>query len=209
MVFSSNIADPKLMVEFKTTASPITAELGSFTNGAGVYPGFDFTRYWWKEGRREGIKPWVLRKLKPGDDPVFGWAAKSEILAPATAPGEYANLSLLLDRFDSTLPPFEAHVMIQVKIALDPVEPWHVGYERVRSYAREHFGAKGHAAILVAHVPNVAGLDGYGSHVHCIVLARRIGINGFTGACYELCSDRGHEAAWKAWCAHLAKGARV
>jgi hypothetical protein len=56
--------------------------------------------------------------------------------------------------------------------------------------------------ILVAHVPGVAGLDGYGNHVHCIVPSRPLTINGFGGADHRLCSDKGYTealAAWKAW----------
>jgi len=96
--------------------------------------------------------------------------------------------------------------MIQVKLALDPDEPWHAGYERVRGFARQHFVSQRFPVILMAHVPSVAGLDGHGSHVHCIVLSRRLGINGLEGACHRLCSDRGYAEALAAWRAWLAAG---
>ncbi len=189
-----------------TTTSLKSAELKQFSNGAGSYPGYQFTRYWWGDGSRDGITPWVRKKIRPGGDPNFGYAAKCEVLLPADAPGDYADLDFLLDRFDRTLPPYERHAFIQVKVSLDPSEPWHAGYERVRAYARSHFAH--HAVILVAHVPCTAGLDGNGSHVHCVVLSRRLGINGFGGACHHLCSDKGHADAWAAWKAHLALEAR-
>ncbi|MEW9853901.1 hypothetical protein [Novosphingobium sp. M1R2S20] len=177
------------------------AELKQFTNGGGAHPGFDFTRYWWQgEGPRDGITLWIRKKIRPGDDPDFGYAAKCEVLVPSDAPGDYADLDFLLERFNRTLPPFERHAFIQVKVTLDPREPWHAGYERVRAYARSHFAR--HAVILVAHVPGTAGLDGNGSHVHCVVLSRPLGINGFGGACHHLCSDKGHADAWAAWQAH-------
>ena len=193
----------------KTTVFEISetlpaAWLKCFSKGDSNHPGFSFTRYWWDGvGPREGIVPWVVKKMRPGDDPEFGLAAKVEVLLPRTAPSDYAFPEFLLRRFDETLPPFEMHTMVQVKITLDPGEPWHVGYERVRGYARTHF-AERFPVILVAHVPGVAGLTGNGSHVHCIVLSRPLDINGLGGACHRLCSDKGYAEALAAWRAHLA-----
>ena len=141
--------------------------------------------------------------MKPGREPGFEDAAKVEVLLPQMAPSDYASVDFLLPRFDATLPPFECHAMIQTKIELDDAETWHFAYERVRAYARAHFAAR-FPTILVAHVPNTVGLEGYGSHVHCIVLSRPIGINGFGGACSNLCSDRGYAAALSAWENYLA-----
>lgn len=166
------------------------------------HPDFAFTRYWYdRKEAREGITPWVCKKLRPGDDPTFGAAAKSEILLPASAPSDYMNVHFLTRQFDETLPGFEKHVMVQTKIILDPAEPWHVGYERVRGYAKSHF-AGDFPVILIAHIPQIVGLKGNGSHVHCVVLARGITINGFTPACTVLCSDRGYSQALGAWRKH-------
>ncbi len=199
----------KKIVNATSSTAPASAVLKSFGKGDADHPGFAFTRYWWDgEGAREGIAPWIHKKLQPGDDPEFDKAARAEILLPATAPSDYADLEFLLKRFDDTLPPFERHAMIQAKLSLDHEKPWHVEYERVRGFARSHF-AKRFPIILVAHIPNVAGLDGNGSHVHCIVLSRPVTINGLGGACHRLCSDRGYEealAAWQAWAAGEEKG---
>lgn len=182
------------------------AVLRSFSKGEGEHPGFSFTRYWWQgEGPRDGISPWVRKKLRPGDDPIFGHAARSEVLLPPCAPGDYANIDFLLQRFDETLPPFENHAMVQVKLALDESEPWHSGYERVRAFARDHFADR-FPVILVAHIPGTAGLEGNGSHVHCIVLSRFLSVNGLRGACHLLCSDRGYAAALSAWRQHTNVG---
>ena len=175
-----------------------------FSKGDWDHPGFSFTRYWWEgDGPREGIEPWIRRKMKPGDEPGFNDAAKVEVLLPQMAPSDYASIDFLLSRFDATLPPFECHAMIQTKIALDEDQTWHFGYERVRAFARAHFAVR-FPTILVAHVPNTVGLEGFGSHVHCIVLSRPIGITGLGGACNNLCSDRGYAAALEAWRNHLA-----
>lgn len=179
------------------------AELKSFGKGDAAHPGFSFTRYWWEgAGPRAGIAPWVHKKLNPGDDPTFGKAAKAEMLLPDGAPADYADLAFMLERFDRQQPSYERHVMIQVKLALPEDEPWHVGYERGRAFARSHFCGRGFPVILVAHVPSVVGLEGRGSHVHCIVLARPLSINGFGGPSHRLCSDKGYAealAAWNGW----------
>ncbi|SLK10611.1 hypothetical protein [Novosphingobium mathurense] len=108
----------------EVAADKAGATLKSFSKGDRDRPGFSFTRYWWLgEGGREGIAPWVRRKLKPGDDPKFGHTARSEVLLPASAPGDYASIEFLLQRFDDTLPPFESHAMVQAKITLDDSEP--------------------------------------------------------------------------------------
>src|SRR5690606_40938082 len=108
------------------------------------------------------------------------------------------------------LPRHERTPLVQVQLALDPEAPWHAGYERVRGFARAHFVSQHLPVILVAHVPSVGGLNGYGPHVHCIVLSRPININGLLGANYRLCSDTGYAealAAWQAWTAAEEEGA--
>ena len=167
-----------------------------------AHPDFAFSRYWYKQQEnREGVRSWLGKKLFPGEDPRFGYAAKYDVLLPLTAPGDLVRVGTLVDRFDDTLPPHEQHAMIQVKIMLDPEEAWHVGFERVRSYARAHFAPR-FATILIAHIPAMGGLKGQGNHVHCGVLSRELSINGFGGACTTLCSDQGYEAALAAWREH-------
>lgn len=165
-------------------------------------PDFAFGRYWYPDREdRVGVERWVHDKCVLGDDPKFGHAAKVEVLLPPAAPSDYANLDFLLQRFDETLPPFEKHALIQAKILLDEEEAWHAGYERVRSFARGHFAGR-FPVVLIAHIPSVGGLAGNGSHVHCVVLSRGLTINGFAGACTELCSDKGYRSARDAWRAH-------
>ena len=181
---------------------PLTKMSGFVHDRCEDHRDFAFSRHWYK-GRenRVGVRPWFDKKLFPGDDPRFGYAAKHDVLLPPMAPGDLGRSGPLIDRFDDTLPPYEQHVMIHVKIMLDPAEAWHVGYERVRSYARHHFAHR-FATVLIAHVPGLAGLKGQGNHVHCAVLSRELTINGFGGACTDLCSDRGYEAALAAWRDH-------
>ena len=166
------------------------------------HPDFAWFRYWHEtEYDRETVTEWIEKKSAPGDDPKFGKAARVEVLLPPSAPADYTNIEFLTQRFDETLPPFEKHALIQAKIMLDDDEAWHIGYERVRSFARSHFAHR-YVVILIAHVPCTAGLKGQGNHIHCAVLSRPININGFAGACTNLCSDRGYEAAVAAWQEH-------
>lgn len=190
------------VVPASDTAADETA-MKSFTHGVKESdPDFSYGRYWYPErDGRIGVEQWIHDKCVLGDHPKFGHAAKVEVLLPPSAPSDYANLDFLLQRFDETLPPFEKHALIQTKIFLDEEEAWHLGYERVRSFARVHF-AQRFPTVLIAHIPSVGGLVGNGSHIHCAVLSRGLTINGFTGACTELCSDKGYRAARDAWRAH-------
>ena len=166
------------------------------------HPDFAFSRHWYKEPQhRTGVRPWFDKKYFPGEDCQFGFAAKVDMLLPPCAPGDLVRPGTLIGRFDATLPPYQHNAMVHVKIMLDAKEVWHVGYERVRSYARAHFAPR-FATLLIAHIPSVAGLKGQGNHVHCAVLSRKLTVNGFGGACSTLCSDRGYEAALAAWRNH-------
>lgn len=79
----------KKAADLTTAAAIESAELKSFAWGDAAHPGFFFSRYWWDGmGPRAGITPWVEKKVQPGDDPVFGKAAKVEVLLPDTAPSD-------------------------------------------------------------------------------------------------------------------------
>jgi len=185
---------------------PATAELKHFVNGAGTQAGFTFVRYWWDgPGKRPGITNWIEKKVRVGSDPEFGNAARSEVLLPRHASGEYAKLDFLLARFDATLPAYERHAFVQVKVELPRCEPYHVGYEVVRNFARKHFTIeRAHPVVSVAHLPGMAGSEN-APHVHAIVLARELGPNGFSETSTRLCSDKGQIDAWEAWQPHLAE----
>lgn len=173
-----------------------------WTDGRDV--GFFCTRHWWdKAAERQGTERFIRKKLQPGEDPRFGQAARSEVMLPPDAPADYADLDFLLAHNDRTSPPFAIHAMMHLKIMLSKDKPWHAAYECVRSYIRKHF-AHSYAVILITHIPARAGLTSAGNHVHCIVLPRPLSINGFGGACSELCSDIGYYRALDAWKTHLA-----
>lgn len=190
-----------------SAASGAAAELRCFINGGGMYPNFDFTRYWWASSEnRPGIAPWVQKKLKPGSDPEFGQALRADLVLPKAASGDYMNLAFLLDRFDRTLPAYEQHAFVQMKFTLPGCEPLHVGWERVRAFALEYLaGERGLAAVIVLHNPGVAG-SGNAPHIHVIIPARQLTANGFGATDKGLCSDRGQEECWAAWQALMAKG---
>src|SRR5690606_41468610 len=89
-------------LEAVTTIEPATLKQFS-QNGA---EGFTFTRFWWDgEGPREGITPWIQKKLRPGDDPNFGACAKSEVLLSQRTPAVYADLPFLIEEVDAKPPP--------------------------------------------------------------------------------------------------------
>ena len=180
----------------ETTAAPSKVKMKVFTHDpCDEHPDLGWFRYWYEtEFDRPAVTDWISKKCSPGDDPKFGLAARIEVLLPPSAPSDYTNLEFLTKRFDETLPPFEKHALVQAKFVLDDDEAWHIGYERVRSFARSHFAHR-YVVILIAHIPATAGLKGQGNHIHCVVLSRTINVNGFGGACTSLCSDRGYNAA--------------
>jgi hypothetical protein len=186
--------------------APPPAELKQFSNGGGSLPGLYFQRIWWEgDGPRPGISEWVMKKIFVGADPSFGTAARFEVLLPRYASGEYAVLTHLLARFDATLPAYMHHALVQVKIELPNHEPFHLGYEVVREFARQHFTIeRAHPVILVTHLPGMAGSENK-SHVHVIVLSRELGPNGFGEISTRLCSDRGQSDAWDAWQPYLTQ----
>lgn len=178
----------------------VPAVLRQFVNGGGDHADFDFTRYWWEgDGPRAGIAPWIEKKMRPGDDPDYGAAVDTSLVVPRRAPGDYWDIAHLLARFDETLPSFERHAFVQVKIGLPADEPLHVGAEKVRAFARRHFAIERRlAAIIVTHAPALAGSSNQ-PHVHVIVPSRELGPNGFGVTSYRLCSDSGQQEAWEAW----------
>ena len=180
--------------------APASVVLRQFVNGGGDHADFDFTRYWWEgSGPRTGIASWVEKKIRPGDDPVHGAARHVDLVLPRRAPGDYWDIAHLLARFDATLPAYERHAFVQVKIGLPETEPLHVGAEKVRAFARRHFAIERRLpAIIITHAPAVAGSSNQ-PHIHVVVPARELGPDGFGVTVHRLCSDTGQQEAWEAW----------
>lgn len=111
------------------------------------------------------------------------------------------SLDHLLTRFDASLPVFERNAYAQVTIDLPRDAPLHLGWERVRSWARQHFPVeRSLAAILILHAPHLA-LSANAPHIHVIVPARRLGANGFGEHARDVNSDEGHRDALGSWLA--------
>jgi hypothetical protein len=186
--------------------APLHATLKMFTNGAGSFPGFTFTRAWYEgDGQREGITPWVEKKLTPGEDRRFGAAVHAGLVLPRPAPGEYWSIPYLFQRFDEMLPSFERHAFVHVKLTLSGAEPVHAAFEKVRSFAWQHFAVERRlAALVIVHVPGVAGVSNP-RHAHCVIPSRAISADGFMETNYRVCSDTGQQEAWQAWEAHAGR----
>ncbi len=187
-------------------ATPRKAVLKKFMNGAGTYPGFTFSRAWWEgQGEREGITVWVEKKLTPGEDPRFGSAVHAGLVLPRHAPGEYWSIPYLFQRFDEMLPSFERHAFVHLKLVLPGAEPAHAAFEKVRSFAWQHFAVERRlAALVVLHAPGIAGV-GNPRHAHVVVPSRELVADGFAATNYRLCSDTGQQEAWQAWQAHIER----
>lgn len=179
--------------------------LSCFVADAADDPGFRYIRYFWKaNGPKCGIAAAVSAKLNPAGHE----AARHDVLVPASAPGEYAQLSHLLARYDATQPLIERNAYAQFTLDIDADVPIHVGWEQARSWVMTYFVQQHQlAAVLVLHMPFLAG-SGNHSHVHILLPARRLGPNGFAFHARATCSDEGHKDALANWTAFRAmKGA--
>lgn len=180
------------------TGSPeVPATLISFFDGAGPKSGFCFGVFRWNgDGARGIISPFVTKKQRPGGG-IF-LASRTDLLLPVAAPGDIETPEQLFDRYDRT-PHFQRTAFVQIKIDLPADEAIHVGWERVRKYARDYLaGTLGRPVFMILHRPGLAGVNRV-DHIHLIVTDKTLGPNGFVGNSYPFCSDEGHTMCWDAW----------
>ena len=161
-------------------------------------PDFRYMRWYWKaDGPRSGIAAAILAKLTPAGHQ----AARHDLLLPDSAPGEYADLRYLLERYDATQPAIERNGYAQFNIILASDRPLHAGWELVRAWALRYFVRELQlAAVLVLHAPFLAG-SANEPHVHILVPARRLTANGFGPHARNTCSDVGASEALANWLA--------
>lgn len=196
-------------IKTKATTKPEPESLSRYVVDASDHPGFRYIRHFWKEnGLKSGIKTAVLAKLQPAGHP----AARHDLLLPANAAGEYADLDYLLTRYDATQPLIERNAYLQYTVDLPADRPAHFGWEQVREWVMGYFVRELQlAALLVLHMPFRAG-SANPSHVHILLPARRIGPDGFAFHARSSCSDEGFKdglTSWTAFCAskeHPASG---
>lgn len=94
---------------------------------------------------------------------------------------------------------FDLSDYAQFTLTLPPDEPPHVGWERVRAWVRSYFVRQEQlAALMVLHLPYLADSSN-ASHIHILLPARRLSVNGFTGHARDVCSDSGCHDAWNSW----------
>ncbi|HEV7434337.1 hypothetical protein VHN57_26125 [Sphingobium sp. WW5] len=170
--------------------------LSAYVGDSTDHPHFRYVRYYWKnDGIRNGVSAAVLAKLTPAGHE----AARHDLLVPTNAPGEYAQLSYLLERYDATHPAVEKTGYAQFTIDLSADRPLHVSWEDIRAWVLSYFVRELQLAVLmVLHVPYWAGSSN-DPHVHLIVPARRLGANGFGLHARDVCCDNGCASALTSW----------
>ncbi|WP_327752080.1 hypothetical protein VVT58_06480 [Sphingobium sp. SJ10-10] len=180
----------------KVVAKPEPEALSRYVADASEHPGFRYARYFWREnGPKCGITTAVLAKLQPAGHP----AARHDLLLPAAAAGEYADLDYLLTRYDATQPLIERNGYVQYTIDLLSDRPVHAGWELVREWVMAYFVRELQlAALLVLHMPFRAG-SANASHIHILIPARRIGPDGFGAHARSTCSDQGFKDGLNSW----------
>ncbi|WP_022682582.1 hypothetical protein [Sphingobium bisphenolivorans] len=184
------------MTQKKSKSGP--EELSCFHLDWPAHPEFRYMRWYWKvDGPSIGIAASVLGKLNPAGHQ----AARHDLLLPGSAPGEYADLRYLLERYDATQPVIERNGYAQFNIILDADRPLHAGWELVRAWTLSYFVRELQlAAVLVLHAPFLAG-SANEPHVHILVPARRLTANGFGLHARDTCSDAGAAEALASWLA--------
>ncbi len=81
-----------------------------------------------------------------------------------------------------------------------------MGWEQVRAWVRSYFVRQEQlAALMVLHLPYLAGSSN-AAHIHILLPARRLSMNGFTGQARDVCSDSGCHDAWNAWISFQKEG---
>jgi len=178
---------------------PPTCELACFQDGGGAFPNFKYFRYWWRgDGDRPSMIPLIEKKLRPGDDPKFGVAAKFDLLLPDAAPGDYLDLSFLLERYEERQQPWEPAAFVQLNFYPRDGQSALGLFEQVRSFCRAQFAMIGCPTIITLHVPAYAGHDNE-PHCHAQILPRVLGPLGFAGWQRDLACDAGNRAIYSAW----------
>ncbi|RSU75857.1 hypothetical protein BRX37_10210 [Sphingomonas sp. S-NIH.Pt3_0716] len=184
----------------KAKTKPATAdrpdELSCFPLDPAGDGSFKYLRYFYKPGAsRAGIIEPVLAKLTPAGHK----AAHNDLLLPDAAGGEYMDLCYLLQRYDAMLPAAERNGFAQFTLRLPPDQPPHRGWEQARAWVRSYFVRQEQlAALMILHLPYLAGSPN-ASHIHIVLPARRLTVNGFTGHARDIISDGGCHNALNAW----------
>ena len=186
--------------------------IGTYFNNGGHFPGLYHKRYFRQDPREappsigELIYPRLnmIPEFQRTDEDLAVAPPRSDLLLPPGAPGNISSIEALVERFDAT-PLVKDEIMVEVKLTLPEDETAHKGWERVRAFALNEFAIKRSlAAVLVLHRPDLAGSSNP-RHVHVLVPARKLTIDGFSAKAELLgCAD-GHRAIWLAWCEHLAE----
>lgn len=182
----------------KQVATSGSEELSCFSLDPAESPGFKYIRYFYKlEAQRAGIASMFMGKLTPNGHT----AARHDLLLPDCASGEYLDLAYLLQRYDSMLPAIERNGYAQFTLTLASDRPVHAGWEQIRAWVRSYFVCQQQlAALMVLHLPYLAGSSNP-AHIHILLPARRISVNGFSGHARDVCSDQGCREALTSWLA--------
>lgn len=122
-----------------------------------------------------------------------------ELLLPRWAPDCLRDIAPLVAAYEKQLLPGQADLLGIATVRFPPSEPFHRQWEAARSWARSSFNARDLAAILIHHVPALAGRQ-HKSHIHILYPVRVL--HGTFGAFVAL--DRATLAA--EWWRHLAAG---
>jgi hypothetical protein len=155
-------------------------------------------------GRANDVVEFVRSKLHPVDAPAPGqlWkstAVRSEVLLPPGGGSDhFLDPKTLTERYAEQLLSWQTSLLSVIKITLDSTtlnEPWSLVHAWTHSSICR---ARGLPVILVQHAPFLAGVEGVASHLHVLILSRRMAAgSNFGGLDFELTSDEGHPPLYR------------
>lgn len=164
-------------------------------------------------GRTNSAVEFAYRKCHVGRrgasvDPMI-WAPtceQHEVLLPGRGDDALADPRLLLEQMDACAIEREKALLVYLTLPLSDVDRLHLGWERARSFVREHLArARDLATLLVLHTPGRVG-SANPFHAHALVVPRRLTGLGLSQGVYdeELIHDGGQGIMDALWCDHVA-----
>jgi hypothetical protein len=127
---------------------------------------------------------------------------RDDVLLPPAANDDLCDMRVLSERYESSALPDTKDLAVVATIRLHGVDPMHVHWERVRSFAHQRLAIDRRlAVILVGHVPAHAGSRA-ANHIHMVIPARELTAQGFGAGLGRFASDRGlpvFATEWASW----------
>jgi hypothetical protein len=146
-----------------------TPERGALPAGVDMAHGILQTMH---KGQPNTVTAALTRRLAPhGRGNALAYY--DELLLPASAPDLLTNIDRLIALYDEQRLPEQKDLLGITTVRFEHGVTKHVAFELARGWARRSFSGRNLAALLVQHVPGLAGRDSK-QHCHCLWWVRAL-----------------------------------